>query len=198
MVKVQQELARLNAEMARVQAQFREVNSPRAAEAQELAEQTREAARRFEEIRAQQTADDQARTEEGRRQLTEWLRDTERRVAEARARLETALDGSRQLVSPSGRSPLRVVPPVTAPVPTRTVKAQHSPEAMRARAEGTVTVEALVDERGRVADARVVKSIPLLDRSALEAAVQWEFKPATLNGEPVPVIIQMELNFSLK
>lgn len=69
---------------------------------------------------------------------------------------------------------------------------------MRARVEGTVTLEVLVDERGLVADARVLKSIPLLDQSALEAARQWEFKPAMLNGEPVPVLIQLELNFTLK
>jgi protein TonB len=69
---------------------------------------------------------------------------------------------------------------------------------MRARIEGTVTLEVLVDERGLVADARVLKSIPLLDQSALEAARQWEFKPAMLNGEPVPVLIQLELNFTLK
>ena len=69
---------------------------------------------------------------------------------------------------------------------------------MRARVEGTVTLEALVDERGRVADARVVKSIPLLDQSALAAAKQWEFKPAMLNGEPVPVLVMLELEFTLK
>jgi len=83
-------------------------------------------------------------------------------------------------------------------VAIKSPKPQHSAEALRARAEGTVTLEALVDEQGRVADARVVKSIPLLDQSALDAAKQWEFKPATLNGEPVPVLIQLELNFTLK
>ena len=69
---------------------------------------------------------------------------------------------------------------------------------MRARVEGTVTLEALVDERGLVADARVLKSIPLLDQSALEAAKQWEFKPAMLNGEPVPVLVVLELDFTLR
>ena len=206
MVRVQQEWLRLNDELAGVQAQFREVNSPRAAEAQALAEQYREAARRFEEIRAQQAADDKARTEEGLRRTREQMRETDRRVAEARLavaamQLERAgIDGSRQLVSPSGRPPLRAdrTPGLQRPVPTKTVKAQHSAEAMRARAEGTVVIEALVDEQGRVADARVVKSIPLLDPSALDAAKQWEFKPATLNGEPVPVLLMLEIQFTLK
>jgi protein TonB len=69
---------------------------------------------------------------------------------------------------------------------------------MRARVEGTVTIEALVDEQGHVADARVIKSIPLLDQSALEAARQWEFKPALLDGKPVPVLVVLELNFTLR
>jgi TonB family protein len=119
------------------------------------------------------------------------------------ARMEAELRASgasqsRALISPSGRAPMRVIPPVTAPTLIKPVKPQHSADAMRARVEGTVTIEALVDEQGHVADARVIKSIPLLDQSALEAAKQWEFKPATLNGEPVPVLVMLELNFTLR
>jgi protein TonB len=78
------------------------------------------------------------------------------------------------------------------------VKVQYTPEAMRARIEGTVTVEVLVDERGHVADARVLKSIPLLDQSALDAAKQWEFTPTLMNGEPVPVLLMLEMKFALR
>jgi protein TonB len=56
----------------------------------------------------------------------------------------------------------------------------------------------LVDERGNVADARVARSIPLLDQAALDAVKQWQFKPATLKGEAVPVIVQIEMTFTLK
>jgi protein TonB len=69
---------------------------------------------------------------------------------------------------------------------------------MEARVEGTVTLEVLVDERGRVADARVLKSIPLLDESALNAATQWEFTPTLVSGEPVPVLLMLEINFALR
>ena len=69
---------------------------------------------------------------------------------------------------------------------------------MQARLQGTVVLEALVDEQGRVADARVLRSLPLLDESALAAAKQWEFTPALLNGEPVPVIVTMEMHFALR
>jgi TonB family protein len=105
-------------------------------------------------------------------------------------------------VSLSGRAPLNTIatriPGLQMPVVTKSPKPQHSAEAMRARVEGTVRLEALVDERGLVADVRVVKSIPLLDQSALEAARQWEFKPALLNGEPVPVLVVLELEFNLR
>jgi TonB family protein len=122
-------------------------------------------------------------------------------AAVARVEAELRASGtnqSRALISPSGRAPMRVTPPVIAPTPIKTVRAQHSEDAMRARVEGTVTIEALVDEQGHVADARVIKSIPLLDQSALEAARQWEFKPALLDGKPVPVLVVLELNFTLR
>ena len=106
----------------------------------------------------------------------------------------------RPLVSPSGRTPVRVgaTQGIKAPTVTKSVKAEHPVVAMQARVQGTVIVEALVDEQGRVADARVVKSIPLLDRAALDAAKQWEFTPTVINGEPVPVLVTLEMNFALK
>ena len=69
---------------------------------------------------------------------------------------------------------------------------------MQARVSGTVVLEALVDEQGRVADARVIKSTPLLDRAALDAAKLWEFTPTVVNGEAVPVLVMLEMNFALK
>jgi protein TonB len=110
----------------------------------------------------------------------------------------TPLEGSQQLKSPSGRAPFRVAPPMPTPVVVKRVNPQYSPEAMQARIEGTVAVEALVDEQGHVADARVLTSIPLLDKSALDAARQWEFTPTLLNGQPVPVLLMLEMHFTLK
>jgi protein TonB len=103
-------------------------------------------------------------------------------------------------VSPSGRTPIRVgaTQAIKGPTVTKSVKAEHPAVAMQARVQGTVIVEALVDEQGRVADARVVKSIPLLDRAALDAAKQWEFTPTVINGEAVPVLVTLEMNFALK
>lgn len=211
MVRIQQEMARLNDEMGRVEERLRNGDSPlRAEQARALAEQLRDAQRQLEATRARQTVDEQARAEEQRRALAEQLREVEQRLLEARARLKqtgtatvnptppTPLEGSQQLKSPSGRAPLRVAPPMPTPVVVKRVNPQYSPEAMQARIEGTVAVEVLVDEQGHVADARVLTSIPLLDKSALDAARQWEFTPTLLNGQPVPVLLMLEMHFTLK
>jgi periplasmic protein TonB len=55
----------------------------------------------------------------------------------------------------------------------------------------------VIGPSGRVQDARVLRSIPLLDQAALEAVKQWEFTPTTLNGVPVPVIMTVTVQFTL-
>ena len=77
-------------------------------------------------------------------------------------------------------------------------KGEYTPEAMAARIQGTVQLEVLVDENGRVADARVLKSLPLLDQQAVAAAKQWLFTPTLLNGQPVPVLVMLEMEFNLR
>jgi protein TonB len=49
-----------------------------------------------------------------------------------------------------------------------------------------------------VSDARVLRSIPLLDQAALDAVRQWEFTPTLLNGVPVPVIMTVTVQFTLQ
>jgi protein TonB len=61
-----------------------------------------------------------------------------------------------------------------------------------------VIVEIVVDEAGNVGDAKVVRSIPLLDEPAVNAARRWQFQPATLNGQPVKVKMMVTQNFTLK
>jgi periplasmic protein TonB len=60
-----------------------------------------------------------------------------------------------------------------------------------------VILETLIGANGRVEDARVLRSIPLLDQAALDAVRQWEFTPTLLNGNPVPVIMTTTVQFSL-
>jgi periplasmic protein TonB len=72
------------------------------------------------------------------------------------------------------------------------------PELARsANVDGTVLVQALVGKDGRVKDAKVVKSIPMLDASALAAVKLWVFKPALSNNKPVAVWVAVPVRFTL-
>jgi protein TonB len=72
------------------------------------------------------------------------------------------------------------------------------PEIARAaRVEGLVILEATIDERGFVTDARVLRSVPLLDAAALAALKQWRYTPTLLNGTPVRVLMTVTFRFSL-
>ena len=70
--------------------------------------------------------------------------------------------------------------------------------AMRAKIQGIVEVEAVVLTDGTVGDVRVIKSLDItfgLDAQAIAAAKRWQFKPGTYNGQPVPVIVTLLLEF---
>ncbi len=51
---------------------------------------------------------------------------------------------------------------------------------------------------GRVAEAEVIRSIPLLDDAALAAVTQWEYRPTLLNGVAVPIATTVTVNFQLR
>ena len=57
-------------------------------------------------------------------------------------------------------------------------------------------IEATIDAQGKVADARVVKSMPLLDQAALDAVRQWEYQPSLLNGVPTAVVTTVTIKFT--
>ena len=90
---------------------------------------------------------------------------------------------------------------VTTPVLLREVRPQYTSDAMRAKIQGTVWVECVVKPDGTVGDATVVRSLDSvfgLDQEAIRAARQWRFRPGTRLGEPVPVLITIELTFTLR
>jgi protein TonB len=70
--------------------------------------------------------------------------------------------------------------------------------ARSARVQGIVIIEAVVGPDGRVQDAKVLRSIALLDAAALEAVKQWEYTPTLLNGVPVPVIMTVTVDFTVQ
>lgn len=69
--------------------------------------------------------------------------------------------------------------------------------ARSANVDGTVLVQALVGKDGRVKDAKVVKSIAMLDAAAVAAVKQWVFKPALSNNKPVAVWVAVPVRFTL-
>jgi TonB family protein len=93
---------------------------------------------------------------------------------------------------------LRVGGDVKAPVVVERVEPVYPDEARKAYISGTVIIEMIVDRTGHVADAVVLKPLPMgLSDCALDAVKQWVFTPGTLNGMPVDVIFLQAVNFKL-
>jgi protein TonB len=121
--------------------------------------------------------------------------------------VENGATGGIESISGGGAPPPPPPPPV---VPIRLhqgMKAPHKivdvapvypPVAQRARVEGVVILEAVIDAQGRVASVSVLRSIALLDQAAADAVKQWRFTPALLNTEPVPVVMTVTVNFTLQ
>lgn len=84
-------------------------------------------------------------------------------------------------------------------VPERVHHVQpHYPAfAKSAKVQGTVTVEVVVGPSGNVEQARVVRSIPALDDSAVAAVRQWRYKPTIVNGVAVPITMLVHVAFGL-
>jgi protein TonB len=95
------------------------------------------------------------------------------------------------------REPVRVGGTVKPPARLRNVNPEYPPVAMQARVQGVVILDVIIDEQGRIIEARVLRSIPLLDQAALDAVRQWEYAPTMLNGAPVPVKMTVTVNFTL-
>jgi TonB family protein len=99
---------------------------------------------------------------------------------------------------PPPDGPVRVGGAIKVPTKIRDVRPVYPPDALDARIQGVVIIEATIDTDGRVADAKVLRSIPQLDEAALTAVRQWEFTSTSLNGVPVPVIMTVTVNFALQ
>ena len=74
----------------------------------------------------------------------------------------------------------------------------YPPIAKAARAQGTVTVQIIVDEEGRVSAAQAICGHPLLRSAAVASVRQWVFSPTLLDGKPVLVIGVVTVNFNLQ
>jgi TonB family protein len=81
------------------------------------------------------------------------------------------------------------------------VDPKYTTDAMRAKVQGEVTVEAMVGPDGIVKEVRIVKSLDRatgLDEEAMKTARQWRFRPATYQGQPVAYLVLIVMTFSLR
>ena len=101
----------------------------------------------------------------------------------------------------TGGGAYRVGNGVQPPRLLRDVKPQYTSEAMRAKVQGEVVLECVVLPDGTVGKIDVIKSLDPtfgLDQEAVKAARQWKFVPGTRMGQPVPVLVQLVLTFTLR
>jgi len=77
------------------------------------------------------------------------------------------------------------------------VQPTYPPLARAARVQGTVILQVVVDESGRVRETKVISGHPLLTQAAVDAVTQWVYSPTLLNGEPIPVIGTVTVRFTL-
>lgn len=98
--------------------------------------------------------------------------------------------------APSG--PLRVGGNVKAPRVLARPQPAYNEVARRARIQGIVILEAVIDKQGNVERVKVIRGLPMgLTESAVDAVKKWKFRPGTLNGQPVDVIFNLTVNFRL-
>jgi protein TonB len=87
---------------------------------------------------------------------------------------------------------------VIGPVPIYRPEPEFSEEARKAKFMGVVLVGLIVDQKGLPQSVHVIRGVGMgLDDKAMEAVKQYRFKPATENGKPVAVFLNVEVNFEI-
>lgn len=90
-------------------------------------------------------------------------------------------------------------PDVQLPIALREVHPQFTSDAMRAKVNGRVVLQGIVDRDGAIRDVRVLQALePSLDAEAQRAFAQWVFRPATHMGQSVAMAITVEMTFTLR
>ena len=103
--------------------------------------------------------------------------------------------GGSMSTPPAG--PVRVGQSVASPDLIHRVEPVYPTSAVASRVEGTVVVEATVDEQGHVQEVRVLRSIGPLDQAAIEAVMQWRYLPLRVNDQPSQFILTVHVSFRL-
>jgi protein TonB len=92
---------------------------------------------------------------------------------------------------------VRVSAGVTSGLLVRKVNPVYPPLARQARISGTVVLRAVISKEGAIENLSLVSGHPMLAPAAIDAVKQWRYKPYLLNGEPVEVDTEVQVNFTL-
>ena len=92
---------------------------------------------------------------------------------------------------------VRVSQGVSTGLLVRKVNPTYPPLARQARIQGTVVLHAVISKDGSIENLQLVSGHPMLAPAAIEAVKQWKYKPYLLNGEPVEVDTEVQVNFTL-
>jgi protein TonB len=92
---------------------------------------------------------------------------------------------------------VRVSAGVTNGLLVHRVNPVYPPLARQARIQGMVMLQAQISKDGSIENLQLISGHPMLAPAAIEAVKQWKYKPYLLNGEPVEVDTQVQVNFTL-
>ena len=92
---------------------------------------------------------------------------------------------------------VRVSSGVSTGLLIRKVPPTYPPLARQARIQGVVILQAQISKEGNIQNLQLISGHPMLAPAAIEAVKQWKYKPYLLNGEPVEVDTQVQVNFTL-
>jgi periplasmic protein TonB len=92
---------------------------------------------------------------------------------------------------------VRVSSGVQSGLLVRRVNPTYPPLARQARIQGVVLLQAQISKEGDIINLQLISGHPMLAPAAIEAVKQWKYKPYLLNGEPVEVETQVQVNFTL-
>ncbi len=92
---------------------------------------------------------------------------------------------------------VRVGGDVKEPKKIKDVKPVYPEEAKNAGVQGIVIIETLIGTDGAIKQAQVLRPVPMLDKAALDAVMQWRYTPTLLNGEPVQLVMTVTVTFTL-
>jgi len=92
---------------------------------------------------------------------------------------------------------VRVSSGVSQGLLVRRVQPNYPPLARQARIQGTVILQAEISKDGSIQNLQLISGHPMLAPAAIEAVKQWKYRPYLLNGEPVEVETQIQVNFTL-